>query len=90
MPSDDPSQDPAEGAQAPTGVPEGPSARWPVRSVRPATQQVETFLNRAQAQIQMQRWADALVSLDAAIALHPVHGKAHELRAQVLARMGRT
>lgn len=90
MSSDAPAKDPAEGAPTPAGVPEGSSARWPVRSVRPATQQVETFLNRAQAQIQMQRWADALVSLDAAIALHPAHAKAQELRAQVLARMGRT
>jgi uncharacterized protein HemY len=52
-------------------------------------QRIETFLNRAQAQIQMQRWDDALASLESVLALSATHPKAHELRQQVLSRLSR-
>ncbi len=89
MPPADPTQPPAA-QEPPSSVPTGDDAvRWPVRLQGVSAQQLDTFLNRAQAQIQMQRWLDAQISLDAALTLAPDHPKALELQAQVLARLRR-
>ena len=89
MPPADPPHTPAP-EESPPSAPNGAEAvRWPVRLQGASAQQLDTFLNRAQAQIQMQRWPDARVSLEAALALAPDHPKALELHAQVLARLRR-
>lgn len=87
MPTADPPQDPSsEGPLAPDA---GEGSLRSARLQGNITQRVETYLNRAQAQIQLQRWMDALVSLEAALALAPDHAKAQELRTQVMVRLGR-
>ncbi len=89
MPSADPPHTPAPEESPPSAPNAAEGVRWPVRLQGASAQQLDTFLNRAQAQIQMQRWPDARVSLEAALALAPDHPKALELHAQVLARLRR-
>ena len=45
--------------------------------------------NRAQAQVLLQRWDDALASLDVVIGLSPEHVQAHQVRLSVLERLNR-
>jgi Tfp pilus assembly protein PilF len=89
MPAADPPQDPPADAWPSTVIPDGTAWQWPTRALVMPSQQVEAYLNRAQAQIQLQRWTDALASLEAVIALQSDHARAHELRAQVLFRLDR-
>ncbi len=87
MSTADPPQDAS--SEAPLAPDASEGSLWSVRLQVNSTQRVETDLNRAQAQVQLQRWMDALVSLEAALALAPDHAKAQELRTQVMVRLGR-
>lgn len=89
MSSADPPERHPVNEPSPPGTPDDEALRWPLRLHDSLAQQLETCLNRAQAQMQMQRWSDALESLDAALVLDPQHPKANELRTLVRARLDR-
>ncbi len=60
--------------------------RWLSRANGKDIDPVQGHFNRAQAQVLLQRWADALASLEVVIAMCPEHAPAHEMRLWILAR----
>lgn len=63
--------------------------RWLSRAHGNDLDPVQAHFNRAQAQVLLQRWEDALINLERVIAMWPEHAQAHEMRLTVLARLNR-
>ena len=84
-PSPDPDPDPHHVPAV--GASKQQVLRWLARANGEDIDPVQAHFNRAQAQVMMQRWSDALASLDRVIALSPEHAQAHEMRLRLLSRL---
>jgi hypothetical protein len=87
MPETDPPPDPCPNSVPALGATEQHILRWLSRANGKDIDPVQAHFNRAQAQVLLQRWHDALASLDAVIDLNPEHAQAHEMRLRLLSRL---